>query len=149
MSTFPGEERLRHELRPNLCHPIFNTAVEVVASFENYNGVAKYISTKELLMDHLKTENCMKYSKAPAAMYVLLKMLVAALRQEDQYSDKLEGPKTGGLHSFRVNSALLKRAKTTLSILKMATRDIRCWLQEHNTGLFAFIKEHISLCAIL
>lgn len=69
-STFPEEAKLKLESEQKYWNPRYNLTVETVHHCNDNKSVAMYICTKKLLIDHLKTESNVNYSKVQAALHV-------------------------------------------------------------------------------
>lgn len=67
-STFPGEATLREEWNLTLWNSNFNITAPHVDEKDRNKGVSRYMSTKKLLVKHMKDREKMPFAKALATM---------------------------------------------------------------------------------
>lgn len=87
--TFPGEKKLKDEQSRQFWNPMFNHAIKLRDWRERYMGIGRYVSSKALLMDHMKVVEDGKQAGTGAALNVFLGWIAAAL--QIKYSDTVLG----------------------------------------------------------
>ena len=97
MSTFPGEERLKNEENRKHWNPIVNSGdLSKDTRFQD-RGIARYSSTRMLLMDEIEDDESKVWAAVSrASLDVWVAQLAALLQLRDPSSERLSIPRTGG-----------------------------------------------------
>lgn len=93
MSKFCGEEAVTAEKSRTLWSPFFKYVVHKADRRNPDDGVGRYNSTKECLMDYLERKENVTHSRDCTAMEVWLGWLALAFELEEGYPDQFVFPK--------------------------------------------------------
>lgn len=108
-----------------------------------------YVFIKQVLIDHLGSNNNLKYSKSWAVIDVELVWVALQPLPDKVYRGEMEVPRLMVYISSDHETACSSRDPTTWSIIKKVVQDIFCLLEENKNLQCGIAQEHISSHVIL